>query len=171
MEKKKPTLNVKKARDQVGAMVKGLGDAAPAGVSELGVKGKQFTIPALIAQLNVYFGILDAVVKGQTAVAQAEQALVQVEPELVNFVQATRKSVKGALGNKSPLLPNYGMKADKDPQPLTVEAEQAKVAKMKETRALRHTMGSKQKAALKGQAPEPPAPPPAQPGQAPKQGQ
>jgi hypothetical protein len=168
VNKQKPTINVKKVRDQVGALAKGLGDAAPAGVAELGVQGKQFSIADLITKLNGYYGILDAVVKGEVAVAQAQTALAQVEPELVTFVQQTRKSIKGALGNKNPSLAVYGMKADKDPQPLTVEGEQAKVAKMKATRALRHTMGPKQKAQLKGQAPEPPEPPP--PAQ-PKQGQ
>jgi hypothetical protein len=51
------------------------------------------------------------------------------------------------------------MKADKDPAPLTVEEEQAKVAKMRATRAARHTMGPPRRFGVAGQARTSPARP------------
>jgi hypothetical protein len=53
---------------------------------------------------------------------------------------------------------------DKDRQPLTVDAEKLKVERMLATRAARHTMGPKQKKAVKGQVAAPGAAAPAKTG-------
>jgi hypothetical protein len=55
-------------------------------------------------------------------------------------------------------LPIYGLTPDREHRPLTVEEEALKVAKAKATRAARHTMGKRQKEAIKGQVPPKPAP-------------
>ncbi|HZU95593.1 MAG TPA: hypothetical protein VFF73_02715 [Planctomycetota bacterium] len=47
----------------------------------------------------------------------------------------------------------FGFKPRKKPSPLTPEEKQVKVEKLRLTRAARHTMGSRQKAAVKGVTP------------------
>jgi hypothetical protein len=148
-------LDVQKLDNQITALIAGFTTAPPAGLTAMGVMGKSYVISDLLTKLGTYQALLQAVLKGENAVAVAQNALAPVGAELTQFVQQTRKSIKGTLGDQSASLPAFGLKPAKVPAPLTVAQEQAKVAKMQATRAARHTMGAKQKALIKGQVPAP----------------
>lgn len=153
----KKKMDVLKTYNQITAMIAGFNAAPPAGLTAMGVMGKTYAIADLVTKLTAYLSLVQAVLKAQNAVVVAENALAPVAGELTQFVQQTAKSIKGALGDQSAALAGYGLKAAKVAAPLTVAQEQAKVAKMKATRAARHTMGSKQKAQIKGTVPAPAA--------------
>jgi hypothetical protein len=59
--------------------------------------------------------------------------------------------VKGSFGNSPDVLADFGVPPKKAPTPLTVEQKAAAAAKRSATRAARHTMGTKQRQAVKGQ--------------------
>ena len=70
-------------------------------------------------------------------------------PSLLAFMSAFETYVKAAYGASPDVLADYGIHP-KPRAPLTVEQKAAAAAKRAATRAARHTMGTKQKAAVKG---------------------
>jgi hypothetical protein len=83
------------------------------------------------------------------------------------FVAGVKQAVRVAFGQQIDALADFDLKPRKTPAPRTPEQKAAAAAKGKATRALRHTMGAKQKAAIKATVgttapaaspPQPPAP-------------
>ena len=70
-------------------------------------------------------------------------------PALRAFKSAYRTHIKAAFGSSPDVLADFGI-TPKAREPLTVEAKAAAAAKRASTRAARHTMGSDQKKAIKG---------------------
>ncbi|HTB75774.1 MAG TPA: hypothetical protein VK762_21140 [Polyangiaceae bacterium] len=70
-------------------------------------------------------------------------------PALRTFKSAYRTYIKAAFGSSPDVLADFGI-TPKAREPLTVEAKAAAAAKRASTRAARHTMGSDQKKAIKG---------------------
>jgi hypothetical protein len=70
-------------------------------------------------------------------------------PALRAFRSAYRSYVKAAFGSAPDVLADFGI-TPKTREPLTVEAKAAAAAKRAATRAARHTLGTKQKKAIKG---------------------
>jgi hypothetical protein len=70
-------------------------------------------------------------------------------PALRAFKSAYRTYIKAAFGSAPDVLADFGI-TPKTREPLTVEAKAAAAAKRASTRAARHTMGSDQKKAIKG---------------------
>jgi hypothetical protein len=80
------------------------------------------------------------------------------------FVSGLRQALQLAFAGSIDTLADFGLKPRKTPAPRTPEQKAAAVAKAKATRAARHTMGSKQKAKVKGTVTQTaPATPPAAP--------
>jgi hypothetical protein len=66
------------------------------------------------------------------------------------FMSGLRQSLLVAFGGSVDVLADFGLTPHKTPATRTPEQKAASAAKAKATRAARHTMGSKQKAAIKG---------------------
>jgi hypothetical protein len=95
---------------------------------------------------------------------QAEQAtLAKSKAE----VSGARQAIKVMFAGQIEALGDFGIKPPKPRTPLTTAQKAAAAAKAKATRAARHTMGSKQKAAITGTTPAPVETPSAEPGTAP----
>jgi hypothetical protein len=137
----------------VKTMLEGMGQVLPKG-SKLLVAGVEISRDQLIAQLE------EMIVPFQQAAdlrAQYEHALKvrtsqqEASTELVNNV---RLALLNRLGTQSPELPKVGLTPEKARAKLTAEQQMQKVEKLRQTRQLRHTLGSKQKSGIKaGSAP------------------
>jgi len=71
-------------------------------------------------------------------------------PALHGFVTAYESYLRGAYGSQPDVLADFGLQPKKARTPATVAAKATAVAKRTATRAARHTMGSVQKKAVKG---------------------
>ncbi len=69
-------------------------------------------------------------------------------PALRAFMSAFESYVRAAFGSSPDVLADFGI-TRRAPTPLTVEAKAAAAAKRAATRAARHTLGTKQKKAIK----------------------
>jgi hypothetical protein len=140
-------------------LIEGLTTSPPGGQTSLVVGGTSATVSDLIVELNGYAAAYKAVDDADDAHKTALAVRSAIKPQAVTRRKQIRAAIKGVLGRANPALSKFGMTPDKPRQPLTVEEESLKVAKAKATRAARHTMGKKQKEAIKGEVPPPPAPP------------
>jgi hypothetical protein len=102
--------------------------------------------------------------------------------ELGAFIEDVKVAFTATLGRENPELTKLGFAVAKPRTPLTSEEKALRAAKSRETRAARHTLGSRQKESIKGEVdgvtlvpdgkdvksipngPTPAAPKPAQPG-------
>jgi hypothetical protein len=87
---------------------------------------------------------------------------VSQAPPLLRRLMDFAAFVKVTFANSPDILADFGLKPNKARTPLTVEQRTMAVARTKATRAARHTMGTKQKKAVKGTVTTP-APAPAAP--------
>ena len=117
------------------------------GLASITVDTVPYSPPQILA---IYQADLDA----QTAVATARTALAAVmakaKPLRVTtaaFDKAFKRYVEGTYGSAPDLMNDFGV-VIKVAAPRTAVQKAAAAAKAKATRALRHTMGSKQKAAI-----------------------
>jgi hypothetical protein len=93
------------------------------------------------------------------ATVLADRAL---RTSVTRVLRGLREHLLNVFGDTSPALADFGLAPPK--KPLTTPEKKAAAAdKMRATRAARHTMGKKQKKAIKGVVPAtaPEAPPPA----------
>ncbi len=98
----------------------------------------------LIATLRADVEAAKATLKVKVAAEKARvPALHAYESAYVAFIKAT-------FGNQADVLADFGLAPKKVPTPLTVEQMAAAQAKREATREARGTMGSKQKAKVKG---------------------
>jgi hypothetical protein len=83
-----------------------------------------------------------------------QQALTQIESAAAanrRRVQQLKDLLLGYFGRGDARLGQFGMTSREGPRPLTPEAKVLRAQRVRETRALRHTMGKRQKAAIKAQ--------------------
>ncbi len=99
---------------------------------------------------------LTQVLSGYDQVEAQQVAITAARAQLESALGANHKlytDVKDAIiaffGRGSPLLGQFGIKTRGNARPLTVEQKVLRAAKARATRAARHTMGSRQKAAVK----------------------
>src|SRR3979409_1544989 len=85
---------------------------------------------------------------------------------VTRVLRGLREHLLNVFGDTSPALADFGLAPPKKPV-TTPEKKDAAADKMRATRAARHTMGKKQKKAIKGVVPAtaPEAPPPPSPEQ------
>ena len=129
----------------------GLISAPPGGQPSIVIEGQSIAVTSLIAELQGYASAYQAVEDAEQAYKKALTTREAIAVGAQRRREAIRASIKGALGRMNPNLESYGISPDKEHRALTVEEEVAKVAKAKATRAARHTMGKKQRQAIKGQ--------------------
>jgi hypothetical protein len=148
-------------------------------VSSLTFGNGSFTPAQVEASLQTLIDLRTAVEQAQSVakakiVAEAAQA-----PSLRSQMAAFVTYVKATFGASPDALADFGLKPRKTRTPLTIDQLATAAAKRAATRAARHTMGPKQKKAVKGTittivTPQPtPAPAPVAPSpvvSAPSQG-
>jgi hypothetical protein len=118
----------------------------------LTLDGQPFTADTLIQVLQ---SLEDALSKVDTAKASWKDALkglADVKAKVNPVIGAFRTWIKATHGSAPATLADFGMAPHKVPTPLTAEKKAVAVAKRAATRAARHTVGPKKKAAIKGDA-------------------
>jgi hypothetical protein len=137
---------------RAGLLIAGLGKH-PATVGSLTIGSVPYTPAELAALLQTLVDLRRAVTDAQAA-AQTKLANERAQaPALRSLMSALVTILKTSFGNSPDILADFGLTPRKVPAPLTVDAKRAAAAKRKATRAARHTMGSKQRLAVKGAAP------------------
>lgn len=129
----------------------GLSTSPLPGLTHIAAGGQVLPIADLLTEIQGYASVYKAAEDAAMAHDKAVQAREATAPATVDRLQQIRAALKTALGRRSPDLLTFGITPDQEPAPLTVEQKLARSAKIKATRAARHTMGPKQKAAIKGQ--------------------
>jgi hypothetical protein len=129
----------------------------PAAITSPAVDGTTYT-PATLAAKIVDMGgpVLDAAAK-RAAYFDSLQACHEAMPAIDAWFGKFYAALPSWVGDGS-TQEAFGGKVKKQRAKLTVEQNAAKAAKMRATRAARHTMSKKQKALITGQVP--PATPP-----------
>ncbi|MBV9945446.1 MAG: hypothetical protein JOZ69_01195 [Myxococcales bacterium] len=119
------------------------------GTTSVVVQGSAITPSAIVERLQTLVGLRNDVDTAQ-ATAKAKVAAEKANsPPLRAFVSAYVAYLRASFGGKPDVLADFGI-TQKARKPQTAEAKTAAAAKRKATRAARHTMGTKQKAKVKG---------------------
>jgi hypothetical protein len=129
----------------------GLASSPPGGQPAIVIEGQSVPVSTLLAELQGYAIAYQAVEDAEQVYKRAIAARDAVASGAQRRREAIRASIKGTLGRMNPALEAYGMSPDREQRALTAEEEVAKVAKARATRAARHTMGKRQRLAIKGQ--------------------
>lgn len=137
------------------ALAGGLANNPLPGLTQLAAGGQVMPVADLLAEVQGYAQLYKAAEDAAKAHDKAIQAREAAAPAAIDRLQQIRAALKSAIGKRNPDLLAFGITPDQEPAPLTVEQKLARAAKAKATRAARHTMGPKQKAAIKGQVPPP----------------
>jgi hypothetical protein len=111
--------------------------------------GTTFTPAEVTSKLQAIVDLRADVENAQATVRAKLAAEAAEMPALRVFMSAFVSHVKAAHGTSPEALAAFGIHP-KARVPLTVEAQAAAIAKRAATRAARHTMGPKQKKAVKG---------------------
>lgn len=111
--------------------------------------GSTHPVPVLAAK----FGHLAGLYKGPREAKEKLRLLVAAREEadagVISLIRQLHGVLVGVFGEKSPKLAELGFKARRKRAPLTAEQLTRKAARARLTRALRHTLGEKQKEDLK----------------------
>jgi hypothetical protein len=122
--------------------------------STLDINGATKTVAQIeadfTAMLAKFADIRSAKAQWQLAIQAVHDALPAERDEYLSL----KKVLEGKLGRGNPQLLEYGFSFGK-PKPVTAATKVAAAAKAKATRAVRHTLGSKQKLALSDALTEP----------------
>ena len=112
-------------------------------------------LEALLAEQAAVERRVDAARVAWVAALAEQRAFAERKGKLVALL---RKWIHVSFGSRPEVLVAFGLEPHKPPRELTVEEKQAIGEKIRATRAARHTMGRRQRLAIK--APTTPAPEP-----------
>jgi hypothetical protein len=122
-------------------------------LSLLTIDGTSFKTADVIATVQARVDSAQAVVSSR-ATWQANILSDKAErTKTKTFLSGLRKALFVAFGNSVDVLADFGLAPHKPRVQRTPEEKTAAAAKAKATRAARHTMGKKQRQAIKGTAP------------------
>jgi hypothetical protein len=121
--------------------------------SSLVIGGQSYTTAAIIGLLQGRIATANAVTTTHATWEAAVLADQDERTKTKQFVSGLRQALKVAFAGSVEQLTDFGLKGPKAKPPRTPEQKAAAAAKAKATRAARHTMGPKQKAAIKGTVP------------------
>ena len=119
----------------------------------LRVAGQSLTAKQAV---GLFQGQVDAISATTTAKANWQAAVKSEQTEMAStkiVAAAIRKAILIMFSQNADTLADFGLAPPKPRTPPTVSEKTARVAKARATRAARHTMGKKQKAAIKGVVP------------------
>jgi hypothetical protein len=147
------TLSIKSKTNQasgVRQLLTGANKHFPNGSDKLTVGGATYTVSALTMLLQSFVDLREAVDASKAATKAKIDAERAQAPSLRGVVSAFEAYVKAMFGNSPEALGDFGLSPRKARTPLTAEQKIVAVQKRAATRAMRHTMGSKAKKAVKG---------------------
>jgi hypothetical protein len=144
---------------ELEGLIQGLTKSPPGGHSVLVVGGQNVVIADLVNELQGHAAKYRAVDEAEKQYKKSLADRDAIEEQAMARCKQVRAAVKGTLGATNPALADYEIAPHKPRRTLTTDEEAAKVAKAKATRAARHTMGKRQKEAIKGQVPPAGSPP------------
>ncbi len=142
-----PARPPKALRAKLERMLAGARDL-PEGASLPAAQGAM-TKEAVVAELESAVAKFEAVDAQLVALKQARLAVLVSVDDLQELYTERKAALSIVLGRKSPMLLHFGLKPHQQRRPLTSEESVVRVEKARQTRILRHTMGARQKAALK----------------------
>jgi hypothetical protein len=134
---------------QVTDLIAGLQKHYPDASGTLRVDGTTYTVGALTQLMQDFVdrrAAVEAARANLVAKLQAERAL---SPATLDVVHALVAIVRGTFGKSADTLADFGLAPPRVRAPLTAEKKAAAAARRSATRALRGTMGKKQKKGIK----------------------
>jgi len=129
-------------------MLKGLDSAIPDGAS-LVVAGISTAKADIKTELQKGLGLFQVVRDEVRALQVARQARSQGLVAVRHYAKDLRAALEGFFGPRNPQLLQFGIKQRGSPRPTSSADVALRAAKAKATRALRHTMGARQKLAVR----------------------
>jgi hypothetical protein len=129
-------------------MLQGIETVVPDG-SSLSTDGGLQTKAAMVAELTQVLSAYKTAEAQQLAVKASRMQLKNASVDNHQLYTQLKDAVIAFFGRGSPLLGQFGLKARSSRRALTSEQKVLRAAKARATRAARHTMGSRQKAAVK----------------------
>ena len=138
----------KRIEDALQAAIAGVKSELADGAS-LTLAGAVFSKAELISALETDLSHILATREAFLAYKSALQARNGSAAEVEAHLATLRIALAGQYGDGSSELAKFGMKPRKPRTPLTAEQELAKVTNARTTRALRGTMGSRQKESIR----------------------
>jgi hypothetical protein len=118
-------------------------------VTSVTIAGQSLTPAQIVQSLQTLIDLRTAVLGAQASAKAKVSAETTQSPPLRAFMQALTAYVRASFLNSPEKLADFGLQT-KARAPLTTEALVAANAKRASTRAARHTMGSQQRKAVKG---------------------
>ena len=134
-------------QQKVSQMIAGLQAVIPDG-SSVTVGGQAVAKSDLVTEMTQVLSAYQAL---DAAVLATKGARLQLKAQLPGFHKQyldLKDGVVSSLGRGNPQLAQFGFTVSKARKPLTSERQVVRVAKAQKTRALRHTMGKRQKEAV-----------------------
>ncbi|MBI3724738.1 hypothetical protein HY251_12400 [bacterium] len=113
------------------------------------VGGESLPVPELQGKLGHFQTYFGGVREKRAELRALLEGRRKVGEELRTFLSSLRAALVGLFGPGSPVLETFGFRLPRRHAPLTAEQRLAKAARLRATRALRHTLGSRQKAAIR----------------------
>jgi hypothetical protein len=129
-------------------LLQGIETVVPDGSSLSTSSGMQAKA-AVVTELTQVLSEYDKVEAQQVAIKTTRAQLKNASAANHQLYTELKDAVIAFFGRGSPLLAQFGIKARGKARPLTPEQKVLRAAKARATRAARHTMGSRQKAAVK----------------------
>ena len=121
-------------------------------IASLVIGGTSYKAADIIAVLQTRLGAAKAAVSSRATWQADVKSDHDERAKTKTFVSGLRQSLQVAFAGSIDTLADFGLKPRKARAPRTPEQKAAATAKARATRAARHTMGSKQKAKVKGAA-------------------
>ncbi len=143
-----PVVAPKGLRLKVQQMLLGFQEVIPAG-AQVPSRGGNLDQATVVAKLQAFAGMypaLDSAALGLKALRQRE---VAAQPAAKALLAELKEALTSFFGATSPQLQSFGLKPKGVKTPLTAEQELVRVAKLRNTRTIRGTLGKKKKAQLK----------------------
>jgi hypothetical protein len=136
---------------QYKALVTGLNEELP-DVQSFVINGTPYAKVALVAKLQARIDAAEKTKSDRTKLHASVGAERALEQEVAALRAGTKTFLQSRFGKNSPEMQKFGFTQAKVPQrPVATKA--TGVAKNKATRQARHTLGKKQKSAIKGTPP------------------
>jgi hypothetical protein len=129
-------------------MLKGCDSAIPDGTS-LVVAGSSTTKADIKAELQKGLGLFQVVRDEVRALKAGRQVRLQGMPAVRLYAENLKAALLGYFGPNNPQLGQFGIKQHGGSRTLTAAQLALRAAKAKATRAMRHTMGARQKQAVR----------------------
>jgi hypothetical protein len=137
-----------KMETKVQTMLNGITAAIPA-TSSLAIPGAAaMTQKSIVATLNGYLELYQAVDEGKQTLATAQTALKTSAAAIHQYLTTLAEGLRANFGKSSPSLVQFGLKPTGQPKPQSSETKALANAKRQSTRAARGIMGKNQRAQI-----------------------